>query len=513
MTTRPQVLDRYTQISELGEVVRGVIQRGIIPLSVAAVLVPALLFFKNDQNWVALFVMCLGTVLALGIWQAKAVGLPLLPMMAVQHLAAYGIPLVSNNETLAKYSADNITQAGVEVGIFITSMALAWRFGMELFRPRESRCYALRAFAQNDGRTRLLGGVILILITTVYNLLVSLKLVGFILGILPDGTYSIFTAIIKSVTMAGYFLVAMSIGANEAKTGLRLLFWATLTLNALIMASGFLLSAVTNLFAAVVLGLFWSSGRLPWRFFLIATLPLALLHLGKFEMRERYWGDKEDSFSPMIHNLPGYYGEWIDASLRNLPGATKEQPDFGVRKKETSGLLARVDNLQNLLFAIDAVEGKSLPTLGGATYSLIPPLFIPRIFWPEKPRAHEGQVLLNVHFGRQELNATFTTYIAWGLLPEAYGNFGALWGSIILGLSLGLFFAWAEVITAMKPLLSLEGLITFALFMELTVSFENVASVQLTSLFQSGVIIAMACIPFVYQTKVVRPETPPLDTQ
>ena len=512
MNALPHVLDRYTQISELGGVVRGVIQRGLIPLAMAVMLVPAFFFFKNDPNWVALFVMGLSTVLALGIWQAKAVGIPLLPMMAVQHLAAYGIPLLSHNETLERYSTDYITQAGVEVGVFITAMALAWRFGMELLRPRDSRCYALRAFAKNDGRTRLLGGVILILITTVYNLLETLQLVGFILEILPDGVYSIFTAIIKSITMAGYFLVAMSVGGNEAKSGLRLLFWSTLTINALIMASGFLLSSVTNLFAAVVLGLFWSSGRLPWRFFLLATLPLAFLHLGKFEMRERYWGEHEEDFQPMMQNLPGYYGEWIDASFRNLPGGGSEPSGFRPRKKDTSSLLARVDNMQNLLFAINAVDGQSIPLLEGATYSLIPPLLIPRIFWPEKPRAHEGQILLNVHFGRQDLKSTFTTYIAWGLLPEAYGNFGSIWGGVILGLCLGLFFAWAEVVTAMKPLLSLEGLITFALFMELTVSFEMVASVLVTALFQSGVIIALACIPFVYHTKVVRPETPTLET-
>jgi hypothetical protein len=236
MNARPQVLDRYTQISELGEVVRRVIQRGLIPLCMAVMLVPAFLFFNNDPSWLALFVMGLGTVIALGIWQTKGVGLPLLPMMAVQHLAAYGIPLLARNENLAGYSTTYITQAGVEVGIFITAMALAWRFGMELFRPRESRCYALRAFAENDGHTRLLGGIILILITTGYNVLDSLQLVGVILRMLPDGTSSIFTAIIKSITMAGYFLVAMSVGANEAKIGLRLLFWATLTLNALIIA-------------------------------------------------------------------------------------------------------------------------------------------------------------------------------------------------------------------------------------------------------------------------------------
>jgi hypothetical protein len=226
--------------------------------------------------------------------------LPLLPMMAAQHLAAYGIPLLSRNETLERYSSASITQAGIEVAVFIGALALAWRFGMELFHPRPTQCYALSVFAKNDDRTRRLGGIILILIATGYQVLTSLRLIDVILGLLPAGTNSIFTAMIKSVTMAGYFLVAMSLGAGEAKPGIRLLFWATLTLNAVIMSSGFLLSSVTNLFAAVVLGLFWSSGRMPWRFLCLATLPLALLHLGKFEMRERYWGEQaQETFTAM----------------------------------------------------------------------------------------------------------------------------------------------------------------------------------------------------------------------
>ncbi len=508
MNALPQVLDRYTQISELGGVVQRLIRRGTPLLVAAAVLVPAYFFFKNDSSWLALAAMGLSTVLALGIWQAKAVGLPLLPMMAAQHLAAYGIPLVSRNETLERYSSAAITQAGVEVGVFIVTLALAWRFGMELFRPRQTQCYALSAFIKNDDRTRRVGGIVLILIATGYQVLSSLQLIDFILGLLPNGTYSIFTAIIKAISMAGYFVVAMSLGSGKGKTGIRLLFWGTLILNALIMASGFLLSSVTNLFAAVVLGLFWSSGRPPWRFLILATLPLALLHLGKFEMRERYWSERaQETFTPTLQNLPKYYGEWLDSSLRNLTGSGENQSGFGPEKKSTSSLLTRVDNLQNLLFVIEAIEGQSLPSLGGATYSLIPPLLIPRILWPEKPRAHEGQVMLNVHFGRQGLADTFNTYIAWGLLPEAYGNFGTIWGGVILGLCLGLFFAWAEVFTATKPLLSLEGLITFALFMELTVSFEMVASVLVTALFQSGVIIALACIPFVYRARVIRPES------
>ena len=136
-------------------------------------------------------------------------------------------------------------------------------------------------------------------------------------------------------------------------------------------------------------------------------------------------------------------------------------------------------------------------------------MLIPRIFWPEKPRTHEGQILLNVHFGRQELDSTFQTYIAWGLLAEAYGNFGAILGNLVLGVFLGICCAWLENFTARKLLLSLEGFISFTLLLGIMGSFEMVASVLVTSTFQSVMVLAAASIPFVERTSLRRPELRP----
>jgi hypothetical protein len=140
--------------------------------------------------------------------------------------------------------------------------------------------------------------------------------------------------------------------------------------------------------------------------------------------------------------------------------------------------------------------------LHGATYELIPPLLVPRILNPDKPRSHQGQVLLNVHFGRQDLNSTFDTYIAWGLLPEAYGNFGEYAGSLCIGIFLGVCFAWVEMFTARKLVISMEGFLSLSLMLNLMNSFEMVSSVFVTSTFQSFLIIVVVCLPFVRRTVV-----------
>jgi hypothetical protein len=154
-----------------------------------------------------------------------------------------------------------------------------------------------------------------------------------------------------------------------------------------------------------------------------------------------------------------------------------------------------------------AVVSEHVSPLGGSTYWIIPALLTPRIIWPEKPRTHEGQVMLNVHYGRQTEEETQTTYIAWGLLPEAYGNFGPIFGAVFLGCVLGFFCAWVESFTAFKPLLSVEGMCAFGFLVGIATSFEMVASVLVTSQFQAVVTTFMACLPFLRRMRVgSRPE-------
>jgi hypothetical protein len=204
--------------------------------------------------------------------------------------------------------------------------------------------------------------------------------------------------------------------------------------------------------------------------------------------------------------MPHFYREWIDASWEMLAsngrddqfGASFDVMDVKKAKKESGqSLLDRINNMQNLVFVIDVIQHTTIQPLGGKTYTLIGPLLVPRVIWPDKPRSHEGQVLLNVHFGRQALESTYTTYIAWGLLPEAYGNFGPISGSISLGLVLGFFSAWLEKFSARKLVLSTEGFVLFTLLLGMANSFEMVASVLVTSLFQACIPIVLACSPFV----------------
>jgi hypothetical protein len=277
-----------------------------------------------------------------------------------------------------------------------------------------------------------------------------------------------------------------------------------------IMLTSLLLYTVLGLVGAVCLGFVWSAGRVPWKFLVSVVALVGFLQIGKTEMRDRYHFSGDDDSSGVtrpttLAGLPNFYGDWFRISLGDLvdSGKTGTQDE---RAKHAS-LGDRVDNLQNLLYVMKAVEIDKVSPLGGGTYWIIPALLTPRIVWPEKPRTHEGQVMLNVYYGRQTNEESFGTYIAWGLLPEAYGNFGPLLGAVFLGVVLGIFFAWVEGYTAYKPLLSLEGMCAFALLLGVATSFEMVASVLVTSQFQSAVVTCLACAPFVTRLPVLdRPE-------
>lgn len=461
------------------------------------------LVYQSNSGWDSLLWMGAGTGVALFVWHGKGIGLPLLPILAIQHFVAYGIPIIGQNPTIKDFPPDLLPKCGQEIFAFLVALSFAWRAGMERFEPKNSGAYVIKALRVDKGSAQARLGQILVVTTTLYNVAESLGVMNSVLAMLPGGGGAIISALTKASTMIGYFLMGLNIGSGQGSAPVKALFWGSLIINSVIVTASLLLSDATNLVSAVVIGLFWGSGKLPLRFLTVVLVMLTFLHLGKAEMRTRYWEGGTGSRVVTLTALPGFYSNWVDASLSAL--TLEKSDEKSATDRDEKSMLARVNNLQNLLFVINAVELKKIPPVDGETYTIIPPLLIPRVLWPNKPRAHEGQVMLNVHFERQSREASIGTYIAWGLVPEAYGNFGPFLGSILLGGVLGLIIAWFENLTVNKPVLSWEGLLALTIFTNLAVSFEMVASVLVTSISQAVIIISLACYPFVEHLKNLNP--------
>lgn len=500
-------IDRYTEIGALGVKVRHIVKRTIFPIAALLAFATIYLFYFGSVGASAFALIALGSWLALVGWSTGGIGLPLLPLIAVQNLFIYGGPIINKHENILTYPPDFVLRAGLEVLIFDVALVSAWKMGMQVFTPSQKPSYTFKEFNQAGikGWTKL--GFILIGGAVAVEVLQGLNLIDIVYAVLPNGADSIINALLAVAGACGFFLLSMVIGGSQVSPVEKLFFWLLLILNSLISAATLQLAGAAAYLVSVAVGLFWSNGRIPWRYLVIATFSLTFLNLGKTGMRAHYWTDEVSRDSNVsIKDLPRRYGEWIQQSAEALSANHKVANGGSPNADENQTLLDRIDNLQNLLFVIDAIDTNHVRPLGGATYSLIPPLLVPRILWPDKPRSHEGQVLLNVHFGRQDLNSTFMTYIAWGLLPEAYGNFGQFVGSILLGVAMGLLFAYVENMTANKLVISMEGFLSLSLLMNLLNSFEMVASVLVTSIFQSYIVIIAACIPFVHRMRAPRPD-------
>jgi hypothetical protein len=495
---------------ELGLAIRSVLDRGIFGVVVVVIAMSVTIGLKGYPGLTGFSLISAGLCLCLLLWRRAGIGLPLLPVLAIQHFVVYGYPIFNHNETLADYPEALVNGAGMETFAFLATLGFAWFSGMQLIRPSRGFAHVITAFDRQGIAALRKVGIGLAVGSTVYGVLDYLKVSEAAFNLLPNGLSSIVNAAVGAATLAGFFLTSMLVGSGQASPTVRTLFTVAFIVNFAVSLTSLLLYTLLGLVGAVCVGFFWSAGRVPWKFLIIVLGLVAFLQIGKSDMRERYhFGSEGDpdvvGVPATLSSLPTFYGDWINFSVQNL---VNDRRDAGGEKRRAHGTLEeRIDNLQNLLFVMRAVVSEHVSPLGGSTYWIIPALLTPRIIWPEKPRTHEGQVMLNVHYGRQTEEETQTTYIAWGLLPEAYGNFGPIFGAVFLGCVLGFFCAWVESFTAFKPLLSVEGMCAFGFLVGIATSFEMVASVLVTSQFQAVVTTFMACLPFLRRMRVgSRPE-------
>lgn len=403
------------------------------------------------------------------LWcRGRAPGVPVFPVFAATHLWAFGLPILTGHPLVLSYPRENLITATCTVCGFLFLATAVWlwvargpvRAGpVRVLDPNEGTFLiwlplagaAVFHFLALAGETQVFGGLLPIVRAAVFGL----------------NTLAVFVLFLK---WGSYELPA------RARPVLVLLLVAQLAAES---ASLMLVGAMTTCVIAVV-AFVAGRKRVPWIALGVVALAFTFLHLGKATMRERHW-EKQRDLVLQPADLPAWYGEWVgasaDAAGGNLVGNLLGRPsDTAVP------LWWRSSTLQLLLLAQERTPTQ-VPFLEGDTYRIIPNLLVPRFLNPNKLRTHEGTYRLNVHYGLQSYADTWTTTIGWGLLNEAFANFG-YWGVGGLALLLGWFYAWVARFAAPAPILSVR-----ALFAVLVLSYafqtEFSAGVMLTALFQS----------------------------
>jgi hypothetical protein len=233
---------------------------------------------------------------------------------------------------------------------------------------------------------------------------------------------------------------------------------------------------------------------------LIVVAVAGVLHMGKTEMRAKYWR-KGHSIVLRPWQYPAYFGEWAQRGLTRLVTPSSV---LGRKKPKQATLVDRASLIQMLLL----VQHKSpdpLPYLQGKTYAATPAALVPRILNPEKGRAHAGTDMLCVYYGLQSARQTKVTTIGFGLLSEAFANFGYL-GVVALALITGLSNAWVARFCLHTPMLSLRSLFGLVFLAGQLAAAEASASVVISSLCQASATLVVATFFFMKRLPLAAPE-------
>lgn len=496
---------RRRKRSGLGFVTYGDLMRKFAPMLGRVLSFGALLLFVGAMalsyrrpEYVPYFVgISLSGALSIVCWFLRSGrnGLPILPLFILQQAAVYLTPLFMENESLDGYSPGVLATSAGSISLFLPLLTVGWALGASSMPSLPSR-WNMKVVGRDGGRAKGMAiALAFLFIGVVFELLTY---TGLIYDLLPPGLEGLFP-VLRTFAAASETVGALVGGYVVTVRGRApgaVYYWIMLAGLGALLISGVLISSATALVVAAAVGQIVGGRRVPWVFLLVALGTVGYLNLGKFTMRERYWPAKKGEAKvqvPLI-GLPEFYAEWAAASMEKVSARQEvtEAQLIGASGDKGQSVFDRINNYQNMTFVLHAMQAQQIAPLWGKTYTLIPPLLIPRILWPDKPRTHEGQILLNLHFGRQgTVEQTEMTYIAWGLLPEAVGNFGAWFGPVVLGPVLGFIFGLLETWSRRKRLFSIEGLIAAGLTLQVLVSFEMVASVFVTSSLQMVVAVVL----------------------
>ncbi len=397
----------------------------------------------------------------------RARGVPVLPLFAASHIWAFAFPLVAKHPGVLDYDTQRHTVASLTVVVFLLVATAVWYrlVNWSRLRPRPG---VRKVFSANSGDglfLAMLGG------SSVFTLVVFGGWIN-----LGADIMSSLRGIVLGLGSQGIYVLAYRWGLGVLHRNTVRWFLPLLVAFMVINATSTLLVGSMTSFLLAVIGFSVGNRRVPWLVFALGIALFMFLHLGKGEVRDRYRGDS-DGMGRLATptEYPAFFGEWIRGSFVKLAGESDQD--------DGQTLLQRA-SLMHILLMVQQDSPDPMPFMKGATYVHIPQQLIPRIFSPEKVSAHEGTVLLNLHY---ELQASredaAVTSIGWGLLSEAYANFG-YWGvaalAVLLGWSFGALSAWG----ANSPVLSFRFLCNL-LVLALCFNTEISTGAFLASLYQS----------------------------
>lgn len=403
------------------------------------------------------------------LWCAgKVRGLPIFPALALTYSWTFGLPLLSDHPSLARYDPATLVQSILTVVLFLIVATTAW--------------YVLITQSASPPRLYMAvpaeGSSPIFLACLMVGCIFQIASMEGLLWDLGPSVYSLLRSVclalaVIAVTVLSYRLGCRDLGplATVAFLGLLLVYIVFNAAGLMLAPSMALLLLSTSIFTV-------ARGKFPLPVVALAAVLFGVLHVGKKPMRDEYWGKGK---AIQLSNDPAYYLRWFAFGLQRLPQSFSGER---IDKAKQASLTERASVIQMLLL-VQSQSPSERPFLYGRTYSIIPELLVPRILTKDKLWSHEGTYILAIHYGLQTRSTTRKTTIGFGLLPEAYANFGyagVLGLALFLGAFTGLVTRWSQMV----PVVSLRGMYAL-MVLGLGMQTEHTAGVVVSSLFQASV--------------------------
>lgn len=360
---------------------------------------------------------------------------PVFEMITVLCANAYGIPMIYARAQLADYSPAIITRAGWVVVAYLVAAILTYRGTTGI--PGRSSFWREALITQQIERWMVYGMIFSTIYVTIYV---------YYSNIIPRDLESILRAVFFGLGILCSFVSAQRWGRGEMNQTEKMVFVCTLVPQLIIQSVSLILISAISQLGIALLGYLSGGKRVPWLVIVPTFLLIGVLHTGKSKMREKYWDPVNPAPPPTLTQTPAFYSEWITFGL-----------NYSNKEKTVGRKLLERTSLMHMLCLIADYTPDRQDYLYGKTYMEVLPQLIPRFFWPDKPRSHIATYQLSIYYGLQDEEATNNTTIAFGLLAEAYANFGLV-GAVLLGVFWGYVLKKCQVWSMFSPMFSFAGL-------------------------------------------------------
>lgn len=432
---------------------------------------------QNDLTLIGAGIfLALASIFPLYLWLVgKSHGLPIWPVFTASNGIAAALPMVQDAKNLADYTSAEIIMGALTLLGFIILGTVVW---LGFSARRVSPPKTLLMISGRHTEAYLFTFIIL-------GLLFYLNEASGRFVVFPGNMMQVFRGITIALNTLGIFVLAFYDGKGLLSRwqGIWLLVLTILT--ALAATAGLIMAAAVVPLAMLLMGYALGSGKIPWRTLTGILLVASILHPGKFAMREIYWGS--DSPAVTLQSLPKFYTDWFGFGLEQV-GSMVGLKEPLLEEELQSSIFERTGSLHMLLLVQKKSPG-DVPFLNGLTYEPIPRLLMPRFLDDQKGLSHAGNMLLSVNYGLQTVEQTEFTSIGWGLVPEAYANFGYT-GVAVLAVILAMFYSFITNITVGVPMTSLRFVL--GLLIMAAATRADTMGVFITSQFQGVVGVSMA---------------------